>query len=131
MINLNPLTLGLVASAASGVIAAVPKAQLARLGLVRLPLVAPAAFAPLPAAAAATGGALAVALLVPSSRRWIFSQANLVSSKVREKLLSNGKADETSSESASASETDEKDDAHRRPKPHRVKESPQRKASVA
>jgi hypothetical protein len=134
VINLNPLTLSLVASAASGVIAAVPKAQLARLGLVRIPVMAPLAFAPLPAAAAATGGVLAVALIVPTSRRWLLAKATTVSTAVKEKMLANGNKGDGNKEepAASAGEKVEKGDVvDRGPKPHRVRDNTPRKASVA
>ncbi len=90
MINLNPQTLSLIASAATTAIKAVPKGQLARLGLVRAPLAAPLVLSPLPAAAAAAGGALVVALIVPSSRRWLFGKAATLSTAVRRKMLARG-----------------------------------------
>lgn len=102
MINMNPQTLGLIASAASGALKAIPNNHLARVGLVRVPLVAPLAISPLPVVAAAAGGALAVALVVPSSRKWLISKATTLTTAVRNKMLMNGSSEETSAEPDSA-----------------------------
>ncbi len=94
VINLNPQTLSLIASAATTAIKAVPKGQLARLGLTRAPLAAPLALSPLPMAAAAAGGALVVALVVPSSRRWLLAKATTLTTAVRSKMLSQDNSDQ-------------------------------------
>jgi hypothetical protein len=104
VINVNPQTLSLLASAASGVIKAVPKGQLARFGLARAPLAAPLALSPLPLAAAAAGGVLVVALIVPSSRRWLFAKATTLTTAVRSKILERGTLAETSVESPPATD---------------------------
>lgn len=104
VINVNPQTLSLIASAVTGVIKAVPKGQLARLGLARAPFAAPLALSPLPLTAAAAGGALVVALIVPTSRRWLFAKATTLTTAVKSKMLARGSAEEPSVEPVNATD---------------------------
>lgn len=124
MISMNPQSLSLLAAAASGIFSAVPKGQLARFGLVRAPLAAPLAIAPVPLAAAA--GVLAVALAVPSSRRWLISKATTLTNTVRSKLLAASESGDASTKPVSAT-----DGAKRPAKARREKASANRKPAVS
>ncbi len=83
----------LAISAATSLLSAVPKGQLARFGLAKA---APAA-APIPFVGVVAAGALVTALAVPKSRRWIVDQAKGLYVKAR---------DATSSFDASSSTTE-------------------------
>lgn len=74
----DPQTLSLLATAATGVMNAIPKGQLAKLGLTRLPLVAT-----LPVVGAVAGGAFITALAIPQSRKWMFEKGKLALESVQ------------------------------------------------
>lgn len=112
MINFNPQSLSLLAAATSGIVSALPKSQLARFGIMRAPVAAPLALSPLAATAV---GVLAVALTIPSSRRWLLSKTTALTTTVRSKMLRHRKAEDQPQEAASSNSVS------RPAKPQRVK----------
>lgn len=76
MIPINPATMKLAGSAASAFVRFVPKAQLARFGLVKAPLMGA-----VPLAGAVLGGAAITALAIPQSRQWLAEQGRSLYSK--------------------------------------------------
>lgn len=121
MIHINPQSLGLLTAATSGIISALPKGQLARFGLMRAPVAAPLAISPL---AATAGGVLAVALTIPSSRRWILSKATALTTAVRSRLMPNSNSGDDQPDAVSAKP------ANRQVKPQRAKDHPSDAARV-
>lgn len=69
MIPINPATMRLAGTAAAALVKFVPKAQLARFGLVKAPLLGA-----VPLAGAVLGGAAITALAIPQSRQWLAEQ---------------------------------------------------------
>lgn len=82
MFAFNPQTLGLIADAAGSVVSALPKQQLARVGLAKS---APA-LSPLPVIGVVAGGALVTALIIPTSRRWLIDKATAAYASARQAL---------------------------------------------
>lgn len=75
----DPQTLGLLASAATGVMNSIPKVQLAKLGLTRLPFLAP-----LPLVGAVVGGAVVTAIAIPQSRKWMIEKGKIAFEAVQD-----------------------------------------------
>jgi hypothetical protein len=72
MYALNPQTLQLIASTARNLISAIPKKELARIGLAKSASTASA----VPVVGVVAGGALITALAIPTSRRWLNDRAS-------------------------------------------------------
>lgn len=70
MYALNPQTLKFIASTAGNLISALPRKELARVGLIKAP-----AASTLPVVGVVAGGALVTAFAIPKSRRWLIHKA--------------------------------------------------------